>query len=297
MRRPNFFIVGAPRCGTSSLQTYLCEHPNVFMSQPKEPYFFADDFPNWAAIRPLNKYLALFEGASARHLAVGEASAGYLYSRVAISRIRDFDKNAKIIVMLRNPVDMIQSVHAKAVYGRTEDETSFEVAWRLQSDRQKGLHIPPGCRETAFLQYEELGKLGAQVERLVSVFPREQVHFALFDDFIQETRGVYEGVLAFLGFPSDGRKEFPRVNENRQARLAWMNALLRHPFAYRIHENVKRVLRVEQTGIGHALRTLNSRPVTREPLSPQFKRELVGVFRPDVVKLSRILNRNLSGWK
>ena len=107
---PNFFIVGAPKCGTTALCEYLKYHPNVFMSTPKEPHYFAEDFERYRHVKTEDKYLALFGDCNDRHLMIGEASVFYLRSTRAVSLIRDFNPDAKIIVMLRNPVDMVYSL-------------------------------------------------------------------------------------------------------------------------------------------------------------------------------------------
>ncbi|UCC88813.1 MAG: sulfotransferase, partial [Anaerolineales bacterium] len=99
--KPNFFIVGAPRCATTALYRYLCDHPNIFMPRVKEPHFFAEDISVGKPTKTLDWYMGLFEESSEEHLAVGEASVFYLYSSVAVRRIYEFNKEAKIIVILR----------------------------------------------------------------------------------------------------------------------------------------------------------------------------------------------------
>src|SRR4029078_338240 len=97
--RPNLFIVGAPRSGTTALHAYLSTHPDVFMSDPKEPMYWADDLPgamrsSHAPVATLDEYLALFAKAEPRHRVIGEASPIYLRSRSAIPRIEAFAPDA-----------------------------------------------------------------------------------------------------------------------------------------------------------------------------------------------------------
>ena len=104
-RRPNFFIVGAPKCGTTAMTTYLRDHPQIFMPLQKEPHYFAEDYPIFREVWTEKQYLHLFRSADSSHLAVGEASVWYLYSDHALPRIKAFAPDARIIVQVRNPVD------------------------------------------------------------------------------------------------------------------------------------------------------------------------------------------------
>ena len=112
--RPNFFILGAPKCGTTSLATWLGAHPQVYMSPDKEPHYFnADD--RHPGVSSLERYEQLFAGAGAEHAAVGEASVWYLYSKVAVANIEEYCQEPRYIVCLRNPVDMAHSLHEQQV--------------------------------------------------------------------------------------------------------------------------------------------------------------------------------------
>ena len=139
-RRPNFFILGAPKCGTTALSEYLREHPRAFVSQPKEPHYFCGDFDYYYAPgqRSEEHYLRLFDAATDDHLAVGEASVWYLYSADAARNIAAFDPATRVIVMLRNPVDLVPSLHSQLLYMLDEDEPDPARAWELQEARRRG---------------------------------------------------------------------------------------------------------------------------------------------------------------
>jgi hypothetical protein len=299
MTQPNFFIVGAPRCGTTALSEYLRCHPQIFMTEPKEPHYFAEDFPALRAVRSLDRYMKLFQKTTSEHIAVGEASVSYLYSAVAIENIFRFNKAAKIIVMLRNPVDMVYSLHVQLVYSLDEDEKDFQKAWRLQAERRSGRRIPKRCRRPAFLQYAAVGQLGSQVERVLKVFPQSQVKTVLFDDFVQDTQRAYEDILAFLKVESDGRIVFPRLNESKTGRIAWLDHLTYKPPAalFNLAEAVKRLSGREKLGAWDWIRRLNTRRAPRPPLSADFRAELAYEFWADIERLSRILGRDLSHWR
>ncbi len=298
VKRPSFFIVGAPRCGTTALRNYLSRHPRVFMPTLKEPLYFGRELWHRNAVRSMDEYMGLFRGAKAHHLAVGEKSVWYMCSRTAVKEIREFDEHAKLIAMLRNPLDLLRSLHSWLLYMRHEDEPDFETAWRLQRVRKEGRRIPSMCHHAAMLQYAQVGRLGEQVERLLAVFPREQVKFIVFDDFAGDTRSIYEDVLSFLGVSSDGRTRFPRHGATRGHRWDRFAGLLLvpPPVVRDMIKAVKRILRVRHTGIGQLLLNLSAKKAEPRSLSDSFRRELTEEFRDDIERLSQILGRDLGHW-
>ncbi len=299
MRKPNFFIVGAPKCGTTALYEYLRPHPTVFMSTVKEPHFFAKDLGTYPHIKTWEQYTALFAPATEQHLGVGEASVYYLRSEVAIPKIREFNPDAKLIAMFRNPVDMVASLHAQLLYWSEETVQDFETAWRLQERRRQGLDLPRRSKGSFLLQYAEVGQFGTQVLRLLASFPRSQVKLILYDDFAASPQAVYDDVLAFLELPHDGRTEFPRINENKRARLPWLRDFYRKP-PPQLRSAVRRI---KQVMGGSAIVSVKEKIVSANtvwerhpPLSPAFRAELVESFREEVALLSRLMKRDLSHW-
>jgi hypothetical protein len=298
--KPNFFIVGAPKCGTTALYEYLRPHPNIFMPAHKEPHYFARDLGTYPFIKTLDDYSRLFADAGPRHTSVGEASVYYLRSSTAIANIREFNPDARIIAMFRNPVDMLHSFHSQLLYMSEESEPDFEAAWRMQERRRQGIGLPPGSRGSFLVQYAEVARFGTQTQRLLSIFPREQVKLILYDDFTASPRTVYEEVIDFLGVPSDGRTEFPRINEGKRARLVWLKNFYRKPPAplRTAFRGLKRVLGGGGgiSAVAHRIVDLNTVTEKRRPLSPAFRAELVAAFRDEVALLSRLLNRDLRHW-
>jgi hypothetical protein len=297
--KPNFFIVGAPKCGTTALYKYLQPHPNVFMPEIKEPHFFATDLGAYPRIKTLEEYLALFAGTTAEHLQVGEASVYYLRSSAAIPGIREFNPDARIIAMFRNPVDMVYSLHSQLLYVSEENISDFEAAWRLQERRSRGFDLPPTIRSPLLVQYAQVGQFGTQTRRLLSCFPREQVKLILYDDFAASPQQVYDEVIAFLGIPHDRRTEFPRINENKGARVAWLRRLYRKPPPV-LRAAVRSLKRaVGSDGISAAkkkLVALNTVRERRPPLPPGLRAELVATFHEEVALLARLMGRDLSHW-
>ncbi len=297
--KPNFFIVGAPKCGTTALYEYLRPHPNIFLPRIKEPHFFATDMGTYPRIKTLQEYTEIFATSTDRHLSVGEASVYYLRSSVAIPNIRQFNRDARIIAMFRNPVEMVYSLHSQLLYVSEESVADFESAWRLQDRRSRGLDLPPAIRSPLLVQYAEIGRFGTQAQRVLSSFPPEQVKLILYDDFTASPQRVYDEVIDFLGIPHDGRAAFPRINENKRARVAWLKAFYRKPPAV-LRDAIRGLKQaVGQERISAAKKkmvALNTVREQRPPLSPEFRAELVAAFRDEVALLSGLMNRDLSHW-
>src|SRR5258708_5345567 len=136
MNIPNFFIIGAPKCGTTALCKYLRENPRIFISTPKEPKYFDFDL-SYPVKMNREAYLALFSKADPRfQSAIGEASTSYLFSTRAVPEILKFNPGAKFIVMLRNPVELVQGWHNQCIIAGQEDILDFEEAWRAESERK-----------------------------------------------------------------------------------------------------------------------------------------------------------------
>jgi hypothetical protein len=297
--KPDFFIVGAPKCGTTALYEYLSPHPRIFLSAIKEPHYFAKDLGTYPRIKTPEEYAGIFGASTPAHLRVGEASVYYLRSTVAIPRIREFNPAARIIAMVRNPVEMVHSLHSQLLYVSEEIVEDFETAWRLQDRRNQGFELPPRIRSPLLVQYRQVGQFGTQTQRLFASFPREQVKLILFDDFAVSPQRVYDEVLEFLGVPHDGRTEFPRINENKRAKVTWLKELYRKPPP--VLRDAIRGLK-QAVGSGHIsavkkkMVDLNTIRERRQPLSPEFRAELVEEFREEVATLSRLMNRDLSHW-
>jgi hypothetical protein len=223
MSQPNFFLIGAPKCGTTALAEYLRQHPGVFFCTPKEPNFFNHDYTD-RDTPTLARYLDYFAAAGPEHVAVGEGSTAYLHSTVAVAEILAFDPAARFLVMLRNPVQAAPACHAQALLNGSEDVADFRSAWDLQAQRRAGQRLPRGCREPKHLLYADYCRYAPQIERLVAAVPAAQRKLIVFDDFAADPARVYAEVLEFLALPPHQPADFVRINERRA---------IRHPRTYR----------------------------------------------------------------
>lgn len=289
VKEPNFFILGAPKCGTTSLAAWLATHPAVFMSPLKEPAHFARDLKE---VRPeLAQYRALFAPAGDHHLAVGEASTCYLFSAVAVADIVRYASEPRFIVCLRNPVEMVRSLHQQEVFGLNDDVRDFEQAWRLQEARSRGRHIPRTCREPWLLRYRERCLLGAQVERLLRQFPRQRVLFVMLDDLRADAGAQYLRVRRFLDLPDDGRVEFPVLNRSKEPRSRLVKEAVRN-----LSGAIRSMGITRRFGVRGALERWNTREVPLKGIAQDLMQEITGGFKEDVEKLGRLIGRDLSHW-
>lgn len=295
-RLPDFFILGAPKCGTSALDQYLGEHPQIHMA-PKETSFLADDFPAHHLISSWEQYMAQFARPKAGARIVGEGTFCYLYSQVAVRRIAELNPKARLIAMLRNPLDLVYSFHSQLSYNGEETE-DFARALALQEVRRAGNQIPPHCQTAAMLQYYAVARLGEQVARVLEYFPRDQVKLILFDDFRRNTAEIYADTCRFVGVDSDGRREFPVVNSNKRHRSRWLGRFTEQPPAglYAAARCVKHALGWQTFGVIDFIRRYNVQEVPRTPISRELRAEMAQNFLPDVELLSELVGRDLTDW-
>lgn len=290
MKHPNFFIVGAPKCGTTALATYLKGHPHVFLCEPKEPHYFSFDFNN-RYVTTFAEYADLFAAAMPEHAAVGEGSTTYLSSKTAIPEILKSFPESRFIVMLRDPVSLVQSYHAEMMREGQEDTFDFEKAWRLAGQRALGIHVPRTCRDARLLDYPRFGLLGEQVRRVYSLVPSERVKVVFFEDFVASPGNVYRSILAFLSLCDDGRTEFPPVNAGQTLRSARLQTLILQLGGLKRALGIRRGL-----GIYKRLRALLFKNAHRAPLSDEFRLELRRHYTSDIRELMRLTGRDLEHW-
>jgi hypothetical protein len=293
--RPDFFIVGAFKAGTTALYSYLRQHPQIFMPFLKEPLFFGSDLTRRYGRMTLEEYLALFRAARDGHR-IGEASAWYLYSQTAAREIHDFSPSAQIIVMLRNPIDVMYAQHRQLMFGVAEDLTDFAEALDAEPARRRGERLPPGPLRVENLYYRESVRFADQLERYLAVFGRERMHVIVYDDLRADTQGVYQRVLDFLGVDSDFRASFAVVNENKRVLLPSLQRLVYQP----PRPLLRAVRRLRRFPAMHWLRSavlkVNSRAERRPPMDLALRSRLQKEFAPDIERLGLLIGRDLSSW-
>jgi hypothetical protein len=292
MRNPDFVIAGAPKCGTTALYSYLKDRPDVFMPEFKEPHFFASDFRSYRQVSERDAYLAMFAGAAPDAM-VGEASVWYLLSQVAVPNIMRANPSARVIVMLRNPVDMVHALHSQLLHALDEDVTDFERAWALQEARAAGRNIPRHCRNTYSTGPWARSPPTSNVS--ISTSPEERVLMLLFKDFARYTHAAYAETLRFLGLPQVDGQSFDRINASRARHSHLLAEDLRHLVA--CLGPAKPTLNALGLHPGRAIEHWNDRPQARAPLPPRFRTELKDLFREDIDRMEARVGRSPNTWR
>ena len=293
-RKPNLFIVGAPKCGTTAWVEYLRTHPDIYFPNSKEDCFFALDLPKFRFIHTEAEYSKLFvESGSAK--IVGEASAMYLFSEAAAKAIRDYNADAKILIFLREQEEFLPSLHNQYLREFSEEIGGFETAWKL-SGKRPAKTIPPACLEPRTLDYAAMGRFSEQVGRYLAAFSAEQVRVVRFHDWIADPRAAYLEILDFLGLDDDGRSEFPRINQGVTYRSRRLVRFIFFPplFVRKVARLVKRLTGLQGVKIYPAVRevvNLLSAPGYKKDIGRQVREEIRRYYAQDNRLLEEQLRR------
>ena len=296
---PSFFVVGAPRCGTTALSRILGGNPHVSFSKPKETHFFLDDRSHMPPEEVRRLYLERFHPKlSPDSQAIGDGSVSYLYEPEAIRRAIAFDSRAKFIASVRNPLDMLHSYHARLLFTLDEDEDDFSRAWALQEARRNRRNLPKRCRSPQLLQYGDVGRLGYHIERLFQAAGPERCQVVVFDDFVANPGEVYQGLLNFIGVDDDGRRDFAAKRGNAGFKSRWLQqfAMNPPPWAFRLIDFSNAATLKRLKGVRKRIKRFNKAPMKRAPLSEQMRATLRAFYSEDVERLSSLLGRDLTHW-
>ena len=298
MNYPNFFLIGAPKSGTTSLYNYLSAHPDVFMPRLKGPHFYATDIDGYRSIKNKKEYLDLFVGVDKNAKMIGEASVLYLYSTDAIKNIKRNFPNSKIIVLIRNPIELIHSWHNELIWSCKEDIEDLERAIGSEKERMKGYKLPNNCVEPKIYFYSKIGLLGEQIYRLNKFFPQSQIKIILFEDFIRSTENVYNEVIKFLNLPKHHKNNFIIYNRFKRIRFKWLQKFLTHPPSYLLYtlKIFKKVTRIKRLGIFDYILSFNKKEKQKPEIHERTKFLLKSIYQDDITKLSKIIDRDLTHW-
>ncbi|PAU93168.1 sulfotransferase [Aliifodinibius salipaludis] len=277
--KPNLFIIGAPKCGTTSLASYLAEHENIFMSPLKEPYYFSKNIKMKEQISDLGEYENLFKDVSKQHKIIGEASTHYLFSKTAVPDILRYNESARFIVMLRHPIDLFQSLYKERLRSLRE-EKEMEEAWRRQQERKEGIGIPKHCEDAQLLAYGEWCKIGSQIEQLYSQVDPSQVHIITLGEMKKNTLRVYKQVLDFLELPYDGKMTFKVYNKRKGVRSTSLQYIIKKFSQLKHRLGIHKSLGIHKLNL--------KREGSGKELTGDFRKELKNYFRDDL-KLLKIL--------
>lgn len=305
MTMPNFLVIGAAKSGTSALYRYLKQHPQIYMSQIKEPHFFAfegerpsfqgpgdQELYDYIGVSDIETYRALFEGVS-KETAIGEASTAYLYLSRARDRIRHYVPEAKLIAILRDPAERAYSNFLHLVRDCREPLRDFARALQAEEDRIQNNWGP-------LWHYKQTGFYYAQLKRYYEVFEREQIKIYLYEDLNDDPLSVLRDAYGFLGvdntFVPDVSMRYNVSGVPKNERVHALYEFLHRPHPVKSifkpllpHESRRRL----RERLLNALRNQN---LTKPPFPLEIQRQLEEVYREDVLKLQELIQRDLSEW-
>ncbi|HNQ12125.1 MAG TPA: sulfotransferase [Bacteroidia bacterium] len=310
---PNFFIVGAAKCGTTSLYHYLKKHPEVYLSPIKEPNHFCSDIDPeefsqqykdiekrkrldletytqgdmkrevWGYfVQDWNHYTKLFKNVK-NEKAVGEISNTYLFSNVAAKNIKEKIPNAKIIAMLRNPADRIYSHYMANL---RDGKTFLSFADEMEDDYRKpkkGWYVSHA--------YYEMGMYYEQVKRFYDQFPKEQIRIYIYDDFKVEQENIVRDMLSFLEVDANVKLDFSE--RHNQAAVPKNRYFMYLISATGIKKNLFRI--VPQT-LKRKLKSTFFKSSEIPKMTAEERQKIINIYRDDVLKLQDLLKRDLSMW-
>jgi len=303
-RLPDFFIVGQPKSGTTALHHMLRRHPQIFLPDNKEPWFFATELHERRPPRPagtpvtLDEYAALFAAAAPEQRA-GEATPLYLWSHTAADAIAEVVPDARIVAILREPASLLRSLHLQFLETYIETETDLRRALELEDARREGRQLPRHTYWPAALAYSEHVRYVEQLRRYERHFGCERMLVLIYDDYRRDNLAAARSVLRFLevddGVPLEPAEVNPTVGVRSQRVHEIVHALTvgRGPFSQATKRALK--LLVPRRLRRDPWRAAKRRLLYAEPQPPdeQLMAELRVRYRPEVVALSEYLGRDL----
>jgi hypothetical protein len=301
-KAPNFFIVGTAKAGTTSLYGYLGRHPEVFVSPMKEPQYLALEDGEFVAnngyrnsarsirsyppvVQTEKQYSALFSEATSEK-AVGEASTLYLYSKLAPQRIAQRYPDAKIIIILRNPLDRAYSQFLHHVRDGHETTEDF---WEAFCNEEGRLSRGP------FWHYRHMSLYHAQVQQYVERFSGDQIHIIRFEDIQEDISAVLQGIFHFLDVEDQIEEATAQVrNKTGVPRRRWLNYLL---FLARRYPLLRRFTHLIPEALRRQIRSFRNRNLHKPRLGEDVRAKCTSVFIEDIEWLEALLDRDFSDWK
>jgi Sulfotransferase family len=313
------FVVGAPRCGTTSLANFLKPHPGVCFPILKEPHYFAqhdlralDDTELKSKVE--KEYLARFfphSGGDARLAA--DCSVSYLYAPEQLEPAIQLWPKSRFIVILRDPMEMIPSLHQRLVSLGDETLTNFEDAWAAVPDRAQGRRIPPSCVEPRWLRYDQAGRYATYLEQLFASVARERCLVLLFDDLAADPAGQYRSLMDFLDLPAlEETVNFAPRRQSYGVRFNWLQRLLKRPpkplwkyLSGPFQQKRERKLDGKESdrpvvdtifAVRKRLLHWNRIPLKKQPPPLWVQEEIRSQLKDEIERVGKLIGRDLGHW-
>lgn len=313
------FIVGAPRCGTTTMARWLQFHPQILFPFVKEPHFFLqydlrglDD----AELRRRVEHDFLdhyFSQPKPGQTVGADGSVSYLYAPEQLEPVLELWPDLRFVVGVRDPLTLLPSLHKRLIFTGDENIRSFEDAWAAVPDRAAGRRIPWSTIDPRFLRYDEAARYGTYVERLFNAVGKERCLVMVFDDLLADPVDQHRRLLEFADLKQVAPPEFKREREGKGVRYLLLQQLLKRPpriflpylatlrFQGRFNKEAGKKASETKPGTGSKsirkrLLSWNRAPEDKYPVPLRVQREIQAHFQGEVDKLGELIGRDLSHW-
>ncbi len=301
MPRPQFFLLGAPKCGTTAMYQWLAAHPGLFLPA-KELHHWGSDLHHRSPRLSAEAYEALFEPAGAR--LPGEAAVWYLMSEAAPGELRAYSPEARLVAMIRHPVELIESLHSQLLYSGEEDLKDLGQALEAEPDRRAGRRIPASTHRgleappDEALHYRRVVDFAPQIRRWREAFGAEGLLVVLHEEMKADPLATFARIVDFIGGPPGFQPEAKVVNPNKTARSQGAQRLIQGlrwgPWNRLVPGG--RLRTAARRGF-ERLQSMNTRTERRPPMDHALRARLLAELRPGVEALEEELGRGLPAWK
>jgi hypothetical protein len=296
MKCPDFYIVGAPKCGTTAFDEYLNQHPKISMTE-KELHYWGSDIVFREGKITKKTYFKYLQKSLKQGNLLGEGAVWYLVSKTAAQELKQFSPNAKILIFLRNPVEACYSLFYNTHFNGDDVSPTFEDALANQELRKTQFPEFYNCPTIAF-QYQSMYLYYEQVKRYFDVFGKENVKVVVFEEFLKNKQATYNEVLQFLGVESH-ILDFTPINQNKEIRFVGLRKFILQP-QYLVKGFFKLLIPYKpwRENIKQLLWTINSKEVKRPKMKEETQRMLQEFYEEDIFKLEQLLQKSLKDlWK
>jgi hypothetical protein len=289
MIKPNFFIVGQTRSGTTTLYHHLKQHPDVFIVHTGSG-FTLQFFGMFPTVKTEEEYLKIYSNVK-NEKAIGEKNTDTLIDPKSAKQIHQYYPDAKIIINLRNPIDVMLSVHNLMVNAAAVEKiTDFEEALAAEKTRTMEELKKPGTHDP-FLFYRKTARYIDQVQKYVDVFGLENIHIQIFDDFKKDPLIEFQKICRFLKIDDTFIPVMEHYNKRRISRSKTLQSLVNKTGRTRFRKIVRKVPKIQ-----NAYNLINRPYVNKDQISEGVKMKLKKELKPEIEELSKLIGRDLTFW-
>ena len=289
---PHFLIVGAPKCGTTSLHFYISQHPDVNTS-PKEIHYFGSDLQYKTKKPTLEEYQNYFSKKGLN----GDASVWYLYSESIFKELKDLGIKPKIIILIRNPTEVAYALHSQNIVDANEDVLSFECALKLEEQRKKGFKLPKDVDPPRTVLYKDTVYYYPRIKKFQDEFGVENVFVGLQEKLKNTPLLFLKELELFLNLSHFNNYDFTKQNENKTVKFNKINHFIKKAGSTQIA--IFRFLipfKSLRKKIVDTIYFKNLDIAKRKKLDPTTKSLLEQEFNPGIKKLDNIIKPDISHW-